>query len=141
MRPVPITFVTTVCRAPPARGALRTRSRDRARRVGRSESVSASALPAAGPDPAGIVARRDENDHVWALAAEVLSANQHAALWLRYAEDMSVKDIAGVMKKSTGNVKVLLHRARRKLLERHPVSTPSARTAPSTQSHYVARTS
>lgn len=38
---------------------------------------------------------------------------EHAqALWLMYFEELSVKEIAAVMKKSTGAVKVLLHRAR-----------------------------
>lgn len=34
------------------------------------------------------------------------------ALWLMYFEELSVKEIAAVMKKSPGAVKVLLHRAR-----------------------------
>lgn len=38
---------------------------------------------------------------------------EHAqALWLMYFEELAVKEIAAVMKKSPGAVKVLLHRAR-----------------------------
>lgn len=41
---------------------------------------------------------------------------EHAqALWLMYFEELSVKEIAAVMKKSPGAVKVLLHRARQAL--------------------------
>ena len=96
----------------------------------------------AGADnPLEAVSLREQHDDLWARASRELPEYQFSALWLRYAEDMSVQEIAGVMKKSTGNVKVLLHRARRTLLECRPVSTPSARMAASTQSHYVARTS
>lgn len=37
------------------------------------------------------------------------------ALWLMYFEELSVKEIAAVVKKSPGAVKVLLHRARQAL--------------------------
>ena len=40
---------------------------------------------------------------------------QYQALWLRYAEDMSIKEIAKVLRKSQVGVKVLLYRARIKL--------------------------
>jgi len=104
--------------------------------------AQATDRPDAGADdPLEAVSLREQQDDLWAQASQKLPEQQFSALWLRYAEDMSVEEIAGVMKKSTGNVKVLLHRARRKLLERRSVSTLSARTAPSTQSHYVARTS
>ncbi|MGN0639430.1 MAG: RNA polymerase sigma factor [Oscillospiraceae bacterium] len=39
------------------------------------------------------------------------------ALWLMYFEDLSVKEIAEIMKKSLSAVKVLLHRARQALKE------------------------
>ena len=45
VRPVPTTFVTTVLTAPTASGSFRSRSRDRSRRVGRSERMTASASP------------------------------------------------------------------------------------------------
>ncbi len=57
------------------------------------------------------VERNEQRESLWGLAAQLPPA-QHQALWLRYGEDMSVKDIARVMGKSQVCVKVLLYRAR-----------------------------
>jgi RNA polymerase sigma-70 factor (ECF subfamily) len=54
---------------------------------------------------------------LWGLAAS-LGADQHEALWLRYAEDLSIPEIAQVMRKSHVGVRVCLFRARRALAER-----------------------
>lgn len=62
----------------------------------------------------------DEHERIgslWAMAAD-LPPSQHQALWLKYAEDMSIKDIAGAMGKSQVCVKVLLYRARIGLAKR-----------------------
>ena len=45
----------------------------------------------------------------------LLPEGQFQALWLRYAEDMRVAQIARVLGKTQTHVKVLLFRARRKL--------------------------
>lgn len=58
-----------------------------------------------------VASERQSNPSLWALA-KTLSKNQYEALWLRYAEDMSIKEIATVMAKSQVSVKVLLYRAR-----------------------------
>jgi RNA polymerase sigma-70 factor (ECF subfamily) len=52
---------------------------------------------------------------LWALAAERLSEEQHTALWLRYAEDMTIEEIARVLGKSSVGVRVCLFRARQAL--------------------------
>ena len=54
-------------------------------------------------------------DGLWALAARVLRPAQREALWLFYVEEMSVKEVAQVLNISVVSVKVLLHRARRRL--------------------------
>jgi len=54
---------------------------------------------------------------LWSLAREHLKPNEFAALWLFYREDLPVKDIARVLKKSEANAKVILHRARTTLRE------------------------
>jgi RNA polymerase sigma-70 factor (ECF subfamily) len=51
-------------------------------------------------------------------AAQTLQQHQYEALWLRYIEDMSVKEIARVLKKTQIHVRVLLHRARLNLIKR-----------------------
>lgn len=55
--------------------------------------------------------------------AQTLQQYQYEALWLRYVEDMSVKEIAKVLKKTQIHVRVLLHRARLNLIKRINPST------------------
>lgn len=54
---------------------------------------------------------------LWALAGRVLTPEQHTGLWLRYAEDMSIEEIAVVLRKSGVGVRVMLFRARQVLAE------------------------
>jgi len=54
---------------------------------------------------------------LWRLAGKVLTPEQHTALWLRYAEDMGIDEIAAVLKKSQVGVRVMLFRARQLLAE------------------------
>ena len=68
---------------------------------------------------------RDAAGNVWAVAKDVLSASQYTALWLRYAEELSVSEIAVTMGKSQVAIRVMLHRSRsllRKLLAASEVS-------------------
>ncbi len=61
--------------------------------------------------------QREVHQGLWKLA-ESLSVNQYQALFLKYSEDMSVKEISKVMKKSKTLVKVLLYRARLNLAKK-----------------------
>ncbi len=63
-------------------------------------------------DPSADMSEGEQRDKLWALASEVLSANQYTALWFRYAEGMSIADISHVMDKTQTHVKVLLFRGR-----------------------------
>jgi RNA polymerase sigma-70 factor (ECF subfamily) len=63
---------------------------------------------------------------LWALAAS-LGADQHEALWLRYAEDLSIPEIAEVMRKSHVGVRVCLFRARQALAGRLETQNKEAR--------------
>ena len=60
---------------------------------------------------------RDNNDksidfsNLIALAKN-LKPKQYEVLWLKYVEDLSVSDIAGILNKNPVSVRVLLHRAR-----------------------------
>jgi RNA polymerase sigma-70 factor (ECF subfamily) len=70
--------------------------------------------------PCGEADRDSEADkklgaHLWVLAAETLGEEQHEALWLRYAEDMEIGEIAAVMGKTHVSVRVCLFRARQAL--------------------------
>jgi len=66
-------------------------------------------------DPAELASRQDERKYLWQLARRLLPAVQFQALWLRYAEDMDVAEIAQVLRKTRTHVKVLLFRARKSL--------------------------
>lgn len=67
--------------------------------------------------PDVLAANRETSRMLWDIAAE-LPKNQYRAIWLKYAEDMSIKEIAKVMGKSQVNVKIMLYRARTGLVKR-----------------------
>jgi len=79
------------------------------------------------PDPPGALADTEERANLWSLAERVLTPDQRSALWLRYAEDRTVPEIAQILGRSTTAVRVLLFRARASL-GRHldPASTAAA---------------
>ncbi len=89
---------------------LRKRSRDHAaRRSGRLVTARDHGDPRAGADD------RDRGRLLWEIADRVLGDTQRTALWLRYAEDLSIGQIAAVLGKTPIAVRVALCRARRTL--------------------------
>lgn len=68
-----------------------------------------------GADPLADCIEDDGRRNVWLTARERLSADAHTVLWLHYAEDMAVKDVARAMGRSVSWVKVNLFRARRQM--------------------------
>jgi RNA polymerase sigma-70 factor (ECF subfamily) len=80
-------------------------------------SQAASDVEACSYEPKDVLAEQEARQRLWAAAGN-LSENQYRALRLKYAEDMSVKEIAQVLRKSQVSVKVLLYRARLNLAER-----------------------
>jgi len=62
--------------------------------------------------PEKILVNQQQWENMWLLAKSNLSTNQYESLWLKYAEDMPIKDIAKILGKSKINVKVILFRAR-----------------------------
>ncbi|HSU53236.1 MAG TPA: sigma-70 family RNA polymerase sigma factor [Candidatus Dormibacteraeota bacterium] len=71
--------------------------------------------PAACLDPSETLSHAEEWQNVWECARELLPESQYQALWLRYAEDMDLPQIALVLRKTRTHVKVLLFRARSRL--------------------------
>ena len=63
-------------------------------------------------DPAELLAQREAEGDLWQLAKRALPSLQFEALWLRHAEDMSVAEVAQVLRRTKIHVKVLLFRAR-----------------------------
>ena len=44
--------------------------------------------------------RTSERENLWLTAKGLLSADAYSAMWLRYAEDMPVREVAGALDKS-----------------------------------------
>jgi len=76
------------------------------------EAAAVVADPAGAIDPAARVALRDEAAAAWA-AVNRLPSDRRRAIVLRFVEEMSTAEIAGVLGRSEGAVRVLLHRALR----------------------------
>lgn len=69
------------------------------------------------PDPGDAEHVAREGSRLWSLAERVLGEDQHMALWLRYAEDMTIGEIAKVTGRTQVGVRVTLFRARQRLAE------------------------
>ncbi len=74
-------------------------------------------IPNTAADPADLAVAREDSRNIWTLAG-TLPENQFRALWLRYVEQMSIRQIARVLGKSQVSAKVLLYRARVNLGDR-----------------------
>jgi RNA polymerase sigma-70 factor (ECF subfamily) len=57
-----------------------------------------------------------EAQQLWRCARETLNEEQYRGLWLRYAQSYSIKEVARDLSRSVVSTKVLLHRARKRLL-------------------------
>ncbi len=100
----------------------------------RQPRMIANKPAASSLDPAGLVAAREGSENLWALARE-LPESQFRALWLRYSEDMSIRQIAKVLGKSQNAAKVVLYRARVNLARRLETADHGILTLPSRCSH------
>jgi RNA polymerase sigma-70 factor (ECF subfamily) len=96
------------------------------RRMRRTHVVADFEPSAEGPAEA--TERREARQSLWALAAS-LPEGQYQALWLRYVEDMPVRQIAKVLRKSQVYVRVLLCRARVNLSRKLAGTISQARPA------------
>ncbi len=54
---------------------------------------------------------------LWETAKRELGPDAYSALWLHYREELPLKEVATILGKREGAVKVLLHRARKSLAE------------------------
>ncbi len=67
------------------------------------------------PDPLEACIVDSEHENVWLTAKRLLSEDAYAAMWLRYVEDMSVKEVALALDKTQSWAKVTMLRGRRRL--------------------------
>jgi RNA polymerase sigma-70 factor, ECF subfamily len=88
---------------------LRTirRTRGRGPTVGALDAANEAAAPANGD----VLAAMDGPGDLWRAARRVLKDPAYTALWLRYGEDLAVRDVARVMGRPRIWVSVTLHRA------------------------------
>ena len=73
-------------------------------------------LTDSSPGPQEQMIKEEDAKNLWNIA-RTLRQNQFQALWLRYMEDLSLKEIAQIMKKTQIYVRVMLHRARLNLVK------------------------
>lgn len=67
--------------------------------------------------PVEVNTSADGDEHqTWERARAVLSDESYRALWMRYARDASVKEVATALNRTLISTKVLLFRARKRLL-------------------------
>lgn len=73
-------------------------------------------LPDERFDPAKLAEERDETDNLWLQARDALKPDEYKAVWLKYVDGLKITAIARIMGRTKISVRVLLFRARRKLL-------------------------
>lgn len=66
------------------------------------------------------VAEKEQVQGIWDSAQRILDESSYTILWLRFGEDLSVSEIAHLLKKTQIGVRVALHRARCKLIRYLP---------------------
>lgn len=67
------------------------------------------------PGPLQECVRETERENLWLTAKRLLPGEVYAALWLRYAEDMPVKEISRALGRPNTWIRVSLLRAKRRL--------------------------
>lgn len=99
-----------------ARNTIANAHRSRARRPA-ERLADAFERPAPDADPAGLVALADELREV-RRAVRQMSDDRRQVILLRFVDDLATAEIAQVLDRSPGAIRVLLHRALRDLAAR-----------------------
>ena len=68
-----------------------------------------------GADPLEACIVASERNNVWLTAKRLLKPDAYSAMWLRYAEDMSIREVAQTLDQTQSWAKVTLLRGRRTL--------------------------
>lgn len=79
-----------------------------------SDPLEEAAAELATEGPTDSPSARDDGEQLWRLARR-LSARHYEILWLRYGEGFSVAEVAQITGATQIGIKVVLHRARKKL--------------------------
>ena len=97
------------------------------RRAGRLEEGPVDGRPRHSPS-AGEEAERAAALDAALTMVRSLPPDQAEAVLLRVVADLSVTEVAEIMGRSEGSVRVLVHRGLKRLAERHSVTKPDPRT-------------
>jgi RNA polymerase sigma-70 factor (ECF subfamily) len=73
--------------------------------------------PSAQPSPATQAEERDEISDVWERARKLLSPREFEVMWLRFGENLSIEETVRLTGLTNPHVKVLVFRARQRLLQ------------------------
>lgn len=95
--------------------AVRNAYRNRPRQTVRIDGDEACELVDAEGDPLDQCAAASERENLWRSARRLLSGEVYTAMWLRYVEELSIRDISHVLGRSVSWTKVNLLRGRRVL--------------------------
>ncbi len=88
-----------------------------------TDPAAVAAVASAEAEPLDALVAAESRRRLWDLAAGVLSEEQLTALWLHYVEEMPARQIALVLGRSRGSVKIMLFRAGRSCCRCWPSST------------------
>lgn len=97
------------------------------RRADRLARALADERPASAPSAGDEAERGAALDRALAMVRR-LPPDQAEAVLLRVVGDLSVTEVAEIMRRSEGAVRVLVHRGLKRLAERLPVTTPDSET-------------
>ncbi len=86
-----------------------------AAKIGQQAEAIENDAPNTTTDPLEACIVASERENLWLTARRMLSRDAYSAMWLRYAEDMSVKDVARTLENPMSWTKVTLMRSRRRL--------------------------
>ncbi|MFM7205152.1 MAG: RNA polymerase sigma factor [Planctomycetaceae bacterium] len=98
-----------------ARRCCLNHARTERRRRRRDVTAVRPEATSADRDPQAVALVEDAATSLWSAARLVLTERQFSALWLRYAEDLPVEEVAAVLECPVGTAKTLLFRARIRL--------------------------
>jgi RNA polymerase sigma-70 factor, ECF subfamily len=86
--------------------------RDNRRWVGPPDDVAS-----AEPSPARVLEQNEHVENVWARARRILSPREYEVMWLRFGEERSTEETARIIGLTRIHTKVIVHRARQRMLK------------------------
>lgn len=77
-----------------------------------SDSDALYSVPQSESSPEQSLISNEATESVWNMAEQQLTTRQYSVLWLRYGEEMTIKEVAKTLSMTCVSVRVSLHRAR-----------------------------